>query len=222
MRLDKFQIALLISLFLHSAIFIQANFFHNNPAKIKEKEVEINYLKEIKQVKEKQLFKSELLEMKAPKAAPDSSLLKPIIEKDKFIPGNKTPGLTEPVFKKPTYAKPDIISVKKKISLPPIDLNKIDNPSYISYYQIVRERIKRAAYQNYNGQETGETQITFIIDADGTLRDARLIQEKSSASQYLKKITLDSIDEASPFPPFPKELDYPQLSFNVVISFEVE
>jgi len=45
-------------------------------------------------------------------------------------------------FTKPTFIKPDIIAVKKKITLPPIDINKIDNPSYISYYQMVREKIR--------------------------------------------------------------------------------
>jgi len=32
---------------------------------------------------------------------------------------------------------------------------------------------------------------------------------------------LRSIKDANPFPPFPKDLNYPELTFNVVISFEV-
>jgi len=31
-----------------------------------------------------------------------------------------------------------------------------------------------------------------------------------------------SIFDASPFPAFPKDLDYPELSFNVIISFQIE
>ena len=125
-------------------------------------------------------------------------------------------------FTKPAFVKPDIIAVKKKITLPPIDLDKINNPSYISYYQIVREKIRRAAYQNYTRAEVGEAYLSFLISSDGSLKAMHLIEEKSSPSVYLKEISLRSIKEASPFPNFPKELDYPQLSFNVVISFEIE
>ena len=42
-----------------------------------------------------------------------------------------------------------------------------------------------------------------------------------SGNPYLRDIALRSI-KASSFPNFPKELDYLQLTFNVVISFEIE
>jgi TonB family protein len=64
--------------------------------------------------------------------------------------------------------------------------------------------------------------LSFIISTEGYLREVRLVEEKSSFSPYLREIALRSIKEASPFPDFPKELDYPQLTFNVVISFEIE
>jgi len=87
---------------------------------------------------------------------------------------------------------------------------------------MVREKIRRAAYQNYSRIDTGEVFLSFIISNDGYVRDTNLVEEKSSTNFYLREIALRSIKEASPFPNFPKELDYPQLSFNVVISFEVE
>jgi outer membrane biosynthesis protein TonB len=48
------------------------------------------------------------------------------------------------------------------------------------------------------------------------------VEEKSSADVYLTEIALKSVNDASPFPKFPTELDYFQLSFNVIISFEIE
>ena len=125
-------------------------------------------------------------------------------------------------FAKPSAARLDILAIKKKITLPPIEMNKINNPSYISYYQIVREKIKRAAYQNYTCRETGEITISFVISSDGILKDLRLLEERSSASEYLREIALRSVKDASPFPNFPKELDYPRLSFNLAITFEIE
>jgi len=43
-----------------------------------------------------------------------------------------------------------------------------------------------------------------------------VVEGKSAASPYLKEIALKSVRDASPFPNFPKELDYEKLSFNVV------
>ncbi len=123
---------------------------------------------------------------------------------------------------RPAFSRPDIIAIKKKITLPEIDAAKIDNPSYISYYQIVREKIRRSAYQNYSRNETGEVYLSFVISRDGYIRGINLVESKTNASNYLKGIASRSVKEASPFPNFPKELDYPQLSFNIVISFELE
>ena len=88
--------------------------------------------------------------------------------------------------------------------------------------QIVREKIRRSAYQNYTHNETGEVYISFIISNDGYVKDVHLIEARTSASDYLKGIASRSVRDASPFPNFPKELDYPQLSFNIIISFEIE
>jgi len=73
-------------------------------------------------------------------------------------------------------------------------------------------KIRRCAYQNYSRTETGEIYLSFVIGQDGSLRDLRLVEEKSTPNYYLRDIALRSIRAASPFPAFPKELDYPQLS----------
>lgn len=123
---------------------------------------------------------------------------------------------------KPVFASSEITAIKKKITLPAIEMAKINNPSYISYYQIVREKIRRSAYQNYTHNVTGEVYVSFIISNDGYIKDVRLVEERTTVNDYLKNIALRSIRDASPFPGFPKELDYPQLSFNIIISFEIE
>lgn len=128
------------------------------------------------------------------------------------------------VFTKPVLLKPDIGIAKKKITLaPPTDsLNKINSPSYIGYFQLTREKVKRILYQRYTYTEEGEVYLSFIVANDGSITDVRVNEEKSSSSPYLREIAIASVKEASPFPAFPKDLEYPELSFNVIVSFEVE
>jgi TonB family protein len=212
-----FQAALIFSALVHVSILLsRPGFFDFIPAP-KEKPLEISYLKTPPQpleYKQNKPAKAEPLFKLPARITADRRAPPPFIE--------KKPSLPKPDFTKPSLVKPDIIAVKKRISLPAIGIDKINNPSYISYYQIVREKIKRAAYQNYARTETGEVYLAFIISDDGYIRDMRVVEEKSSPNPYLREIASRSVKDASPFPNFPKELDYQQLSFNVVISFEIE
>ncbi|MDP8265073.1 MAG: TonB C-terminal domain-containing protein [Candidatus Aceula lacicola] len=121
--------------------------------------------------------------------------------------------------------KPKIVrsdKAKRKVSVPEIEPKRIKNPLYTKYYQDIRSRIREKAYQNYEQFDAGEVYVTFIIEDDGGLKDIKIIEERTNANQYLRRISIRSVEQASPFPPFPEGLKYPELSFNVVISFEVE
>jgi TonB family protein len=222
-----FQVALLVSLAVHGTILFQRlnllPTLNQEKDKLK-KEIEISYLEEKEEPKlknknedsRKENVSRPPLKIETKKITPP-----PFIDKENVFNSKSNSSLGE-YFTKPSLIKPDIIAIKKKITLPAVDLDKIDNPSYLNYYQIVREKIKRAAYQNYMRTETGEVYLTFTISNPGYLGQVRIIEEKSSGSSYLNSVALKSIKDASPFPTFPKELDYPELSFNVVISFEIE
>jgi len=211
------HVTFIISLLVHGIILSQSpNLNPFSPAP-KEQKIEVRYIKENPQVGALQ-----------PKASPKPGLQRQFLNSDPFlkldskiVTGSRIPP-PYVQFTKPTFGSPDLTAIKKKIFLPPIDMAKIDNPSYINYYQIVREKIRRSAYQNFTRNETGEVYISFIISNDGLIKDVRLVGEKTSANDYLKDIALRSVNDASPFPNFPKELDYPQLSFNIIISFEIE
>ena len=114
------------------------------------------------------------------------------------------------------------VHLKRKVSVPALKSEKIDNPFYQNYYETVRTMIKKRAYANYSKVETGEVYMTFVVLSDGTLKQAQLIEEKTSAQDYLREVSLRSVQECNPFPHFPPDLTYPELSFNVVISFEME
>ena len=223
---DKlFQIAFLVSLITHAVILFQNPHFTIFPSNKREQKLEVRYIKDNPKTEEYPMPSPPKREaaLKVPsRMALRKTAAPPYIDKENIF--KKSAEIIEhnSVFDKPVLVKPDIISIKKKITLPPVDVNNINNPSYISYYQIVREKIKRAAYHNYARTDVGEVYLSFIISSDGSLKDVRLVQEKSSVNSYLQEIALRSIKDASPFPGFPKELDYPELSFNIVISFEIE
>lgn len=225
---------LAFSLLTHGAILLQSPHLNPFSPPPKEQTIKVRYLK-----------KEELASKLIPKQLANSSSGMPLSKSDPFLKldskigtANRIPPpyierenvLKEskamldklPNFAKPTFTSPDPIAIKKKITLPAIEMAKIDNPSYISYYQIVREKIRRSAYQNYTHNETGEIYISFIISNDGLIKGVRLVDERSSTNDYLRNIALRSVNDAAPFPNFPKELDYPQLSFNIIISFEIE
>ncbi|MFH0856194.1 MAG: energy transducer TonB [Candidatus Omnitrophota bacterium] len=221
------QIAFFVSFAAHIAVVTQNPGYLFFSPQAKARNMEVNYIKAPK-------ASSPVLK-KAVSPASSQPLLDlsrkinlekrnppPFIDRASLPKVNTQTMRKEMTFDKPLLAKPDIIAIRKKVTLPEVDLAKIGNPSYISYYQVVREKIRRSAYQNYNRSDTGEVYVTFIISSSGYLNDYRLVEEKSRAADYLKEIALASVRNAAPFPRFPKELDYSQLSFNVVISFEVE
>lgn len=214
-----FQIALFISIAAHGFIFFQNPNLSSFNRQQKEEKIpaEVRYLKPAKELrpmlKTTELRREPFLKLPA-KITVNKTNLPPGMSKE-FIP----PELS---FNKPAFIKPEIIAVKKKITLAPTDIDKINSPSYISHSQIVREKIKRALYQNYNRMETGQVYLSFVLSNNGNLKEVRMTEEKSTASEYLREIAVRSLRDASPFPNFPKELDYGQLSFNVIISFEIE
>ncbi len=116
----------------------------------------------------------------------------------------------------------DRLPVERRITIPPLKSEKINNPFYLNYYQLVRTKIRNEAYRNYVDSESGQVYLTFVLLADGTLKQLKLIEEKTSAQSNLRNIGLKSIRESNPFPPFPPDLKYPELSFNVEISFELK
>jgi outer membrane biosynthesis protein TonB len=112
---------------------------------------------------------------------------------------------------------------KRSISVPVVASQKITNPKYVGYNDRIRDKIRNRAYFYIDDPQfqSGEVYLTFVVTADGNLKDLQIIGERSRANEYLRTVGLRSVKESSPFPPFPADLQYPELSFNVVISFEV-
>jgi outer membrane biosynthesis protein TonB len=233
------RVTFVISLLIHGAMLLASPGLNPFSPAPKKQKIEVRYIKENPRNKPvpgpgRQLLKAEPFLKLDSQVVAGSRVPPPYIEQENVLPSrlenHGLPSVRQShrlenyglPSARPTFAGPDLMAIKKKITLPPIEMAKIKNPSYISYYQIIREKIRRSAYQNYTHNETGEVYISFIISSDGLIRNARLVQGRSGANDYLKGIALRSVNDASPFPNFPKELDYPQLTFNIIISFEME
>ncbi|MGE5307676.1 MAG: energy transducer TonB [Deltaproteobacteria bacterium] len=219
------QTALIISLAIHSALFLSLpkHFLDRRPENIR-----IAYLKtpprapyEAKPV----IKKRELIKAKNRLHNAEQMIAVARANKSEFVRKQAVapPPQSSEYIPKPFSAKDALPSFKKKVTLPAIEMGKVNNsPSYTGYYELVREKIRRAAYQNYGQTETGEVYLAFVIGSDGRVKNVSYKEDRSTPSYYLKDIAMRSIQEAAPFPAFPQDLDYPQLSFNVIISFQYE
>jgi outer membrane biosynthesis protein TonB len=213
-----FQIALVISLIAHSAMFFKLPQINLLPLRRTLDQIEVTYIKEEATSSSSKLYnKTSPLESRSPKTSSKNIAPPPYVKKEQIF--NKVKNIP---IEKPELLRPEIIAVKKNISLPEVHDEKMKNPVYLNYYQKIREKIKRAAYQNYTRLVNGEVYLSFIILSNGKLGNIRIDEEKSTTYTYLKEIARKSIYDASPFPDFPKDLNYSELSFNVIISFEVE
>ena len=91
---------------------------------------------------------------------------------------------------------------------------------YGDYYKTVRERIVKKLKYNYSDYyRNGEVELYFVLNSNGSLKRIDVDTGRSTDDNRLIDVALLSIQQASPFPPFPKELDSAQLPFSLMISF---
>ncbi len=218
--------ALLASCFLHACFLVFSYFVLSSSNKLKFKTMEIRYHA---QVKEKPLERqakidsvSDLKESRKNSSLRTKSLLEKQIASPVFLrDSNKLSRRIDIPDKQPP--KMTNLVEKRSISVPVISTQKITNPNYVGYNDRIRDKIRNRAYFYIDDPQfqAGEVYLTFIVTADGNLKDLQIISERSRANEYLRNVGLRSVRESSPFAPFPSDLKYPELSFNVVISFEV-
>lgn len=213
----SFKIALTLSLVAHVAIFFKFSQMSLLPKHRSINKVEVTYLQDKYPLPSLESYTQKLPKNSSYQTSSKEIALPPQVEKEPIFKDTKTV-----TARKPDFSKSRIVAMKKKVSLPSLNTEKITNPDYLNYYQLIREKIKQTAYKNYTRLVNGEVYLSFIILNSGDLKEIRIDSGGSSGNNYLKNVAERSIRESSPFPKFPKDLDYPELSFNVIISFEVE
>jgi hypothetical protein len=98
---------------------------------------------------------------------------------------------------------------------------KIDNPEYKAYCLMIKKKIYSCVHKHYNVNSTGELPLQFTIYRDGRVDDFTIIPGSGNADETLKKIAIEAVNEASPFPPFTGQLQtYSKLKFKLILDFK--
>ena len=91
---------------------------------------------------------------------------------------------------------------------------------YISYYQLIREKIRQALKDGYRSYyREGDVHLIFTLRADGSLIDLKADESSSTDNETLLDVAVRSVREAAPFHPFPKALSLPKMTFDLIVTF---
>ena len=120
------------------------------------------------------------------------------------------------------HEKPETRKPLRNVSVPMISSDARPN-DYPEYFNMIGGKIRDAAYEKAAKihHSSGEVHVVFTLQSNGRLQKKPMVQG-SSASAKLQEAALRSVEAASPFPPFPKEMNSPEMVFNVVIDFDLE
>ncbi len=219
-----FKYALITSICVHSFLVLMLwitniQYYKDDKKKV----VEITY--QSKAVQEKILLKKKE-HIKSVKPKRQIPMPKMLTKRNNISPNTvekneKTPAKLK--LPQKTLSRMHKTGEKRQIKIPMLDSDKMMGSRYMSYHEQVRDKIRNRAYFYVDDPqfEAGEVYLTFVLGSNGELKQVKIIHDKTRANNYLRSVGLRSIKESAPFPPFPKDLDYPELTFNVVISFEM-
>ena len=124
--------------------------------------------------------------------------------------------------KDPTQKKllKEIVLAKRSIDLNSISLSNGTSES-LNYLRAIRNRINSYVHRNYRTHMgKGEILLHFVLNSDGSVRSASIVKDDTDNNKRLKDLCLNSIYLSSPFKSFPNDLDLPQATFNISISFK--
>lgn len=109
---------------------------------------------------------------------------------------------------------------RKQIVITPMTSEKINNPAYAQYSDMVRARIEEKFYALYDRQGSGRVFLTFVVGQDGRLKDFQIIDEKTDASEHIQELSLMGLKQASPFPPFYKGMALLEYTFKIEVQYQ--
>jgi len=210
------QIALLISVGIHSAVFGPLSGLPGRSEKPAETLIEVTYVDIEEELVDNRVMaevEKVTLETETPKAPPEEKA------EDQ-----------EPTAEEPIPAPPRSEAIQAEIEIPApaeiqtIDLNTIayydGSSDSLEYLRSIRNKINQYVQRNYRpSMGEGKAVIHFVLDRYGFVESVSFARDKLAGNEMLKKLCLDSVRDSAPFMSFPRGLDLPRAAFNISISF---
>lgn len=215
---DKFfRWALTISIAVHLATLISLTFSSNRFDRKTIKRLEVTYQVTKPAVEQAKPKESQIRRAKDEKPLKDSKISAAAIPST-FIRNKAQLGDVKVLKKQPSQI--GSMYTKPKASLAVSGMEKINNPKYTTFEKTIGAKIKQRVqmYLDHPDFAEGYIYLTFLLSADGVLQQIQVIEEKTQANEYLRKISIQSVEESSPFT-MPADLNFPQLTFAVTIVF---
>ncbi len=205
-----FSLALIISLICHSLLFFLFQEFLLNNKILHYNNLEVTYLLS----PPKNSLCTSIHETK------DIDKTQGIISKPYEINRLTVDKFSQPEVKTSSYKTEKVLNKKAEVK-PLVDTGIKITPAYITYYQLLRAKIKRyVEYPNFS--INGQVYLDFTLGSNGKLKMIKINEEMSSSNVILRTAALESIKKATPFPPFPDELNQDEATFKIIISFQNE
>lgn len=97
-----------------------------------------------------------------------------------------------------------------------------DGKVFTSYFGTVKEKIYQVIRRKYPQQNVtkGSVTLIFILDRSGQLENVWVADKQTAADAAARDFAVRCLKGAAPFPPFPRELNIPKITFNVTVVFE--
>jgi hypothetical protein len=124
----------------------------------------------------------------------------------------------EPVAAAPPSRKPVSRAYEKELAEKQARIR--GTKDYLSYYQLIREKIRRRLKDNYKPDYgEGDVYLSFALRSDGKLNACGYDRNLSVRDRTLIELAITSVKEASPFHSFPDSMDLPTMTFDLMVSF---
>ena len=93
---------------------------------------------------------------------------------------------------------------------------------FYDYFGRLKEKIDLNLRRKYHNTEDslGVVSLYFVLNPDGSLVKAAVIEKESDAQVELQKMALDSLKRSAPFGGFPHDLGNGPLAFNLKVYFD--
>ncbi len=208
---DKvFKIAFAASLISHGALLLKPANFHPMMA---DNTIEVTYLEQRSSADNLMSSQAATFKSEINKRPLELKVAKSYLKKEEKLESIKEEIVLKKRKKKVIVKKIDQDFGNKK------NILSQKTPEFYDYYRYLRKRIKEAILYPHHFRE-GEILVNFTLCRNGTLKEISVVDDFSVNNAYLRYAAIQSVKEASPFKPFPKELTMKEMPFQIFISFE--